>query len=247
MALSGALIEDTDGLESIRAEWDALAVARGRPYCAPAWMLAWWHHVGRGRGELRAVAVGPASHLAALAPFSAEPPLVRRPRYRVLAADMSHRVEPLAAVGREREAAEVIARTLADARPRPAVIQFESVDQRIEWPALLAASWPGAGTVRVQRAWSGPAPTVRLADKGDFEAWLGSRSRNFRSQSRRRRRQLEELGARVALARTREEIEPALGRFAALHYERWRERGGSTSLSPEIESMLLEAGRELVA
>jgi hypothetical protein len=35
MALDVALIENTEDLEPLSAEWDALAVAAGRPYCAP--------------------------------------------------------------------------------------------------------------------------------------------------------------------------------------------------------------------
>src|SRR3954447_21333566 len=53
MAPSGALIEDVGGLEAVRAEWDALAVAAARPYCAPAWMLAWWRTCPLARARPR--------------------------------------------------------------------------------------------------------------------------------------------------------------------------------------------------
>src|SRR4051812_11172134 len=115
MALSGALIEDTDGLEAIRAEWDALAVARGRPYCPPARRPAWWRHVGGSRGRLGVVAAGGQGGLVGFAPFYAEGGPGRPVRYRLMAADVSHRVEPLAAAGAEREVAEAIAAALVGA------------------------------------------------------------------------------------------------------------------------------------
>src|SRR3954453_5974654 len=140
MALSGALIEDTDGLEALRGEWDALAVAAARPYCAPAWMLAWWRHVGGSRGSLRGVAVHDEGRLVGLAPFYAARAVGRPTRYRLMAADMAHRIEPLAEPGSGRGVAEAIASVLAKARPGPALVSFESADAATGWPALLASA-----------------------------------------------------------------------------------------------------------
>jgi CelD/BcsL family acetyltransferase involved in cellulose biosynthesis len=247
MALSGALIEDTDGLEALRADWDALAVGAGRPYCAPAWMLAWWRHVGSSRGPLRVVAVRRDGDLVGLAPFYAQREGLGRPtRYRLLAADLSHRIEPLAAPGSEREVAEAIASALAEARPRPALVSFESIDAGSGWPTLLARAWPGPGRAALERLWTRPALTIRLEDT-TFEEWLQRRSRKFRGYSRRNLKQLEEHGAEFRLARSEEELERGLAEFVALHERRWVDRGGSVALSGGVEGMLAEAGRELLA
>lgn len=246
MALSGALIEDTDGLEALRAEWDALAVAAGRPYCAPAWMLAWWRHVGSSRGPVRTVAVTDQGRLVGLAPFYAESSPARPTRYRMMAADLSHRVEPLAAPGSQPEVARAIAAVLAQARPRPALVSFESLDASSGWPALLAEAWPGSGRATVTRLWTRPALTIQLEDSS-FEDWLGRRSRKFRGYSRRNTKQLEEKGAEFRLAASEQELDSGLREFARLHHQRWAGRGGSVALTGPVELMLADAGRELLA
>lgn len=244
MALVPTLIDDARDLERHREEWDALAVAARRPFCSPAWMLAWERHVPDARCRLRTVLVHDGDQLAAVAPFYSERRRGGPIRYRILAAATSHRAEPVARAGSEREVARVIARTLAEASPRPAVIAFESVDERIDWPTLLSAWWPGRGSPAAIAGWSAPAPTISLA--GSFESWLQGKSSNFRSQSRRLRRRLEARGARFRVAATAEELERGLVDFARLHYARWEDRGGTHALSPAVERMLADAGRELL-
>jgi CelD/BcsL family acetyltransferase involved in cellulose biosynthesis len=246
MALSGALIEDSDGLEALRAEWDALAVAAGRPYCAPAWMLAWWRHAGSSRGPLRTIAVRDEGRLVGLAPFYAESARGRPTRYRLMAADLSHRVEPLAAAGSQREAAKAIAAVLAEAQPRPALVSFESLDAASGWPELLADVWPGSGRPALRQLWTMPALTIQLEDSS-FEDWLERRSRKFRGYSRRNRKQLEEKGAEFRLATSEQELDSGLREFARLHHQRWAGRGGSVALTGPVELMLADAGRELLA
>jgi CelD/BcsL family acetyltransferase involved in cellulose biosynthesis len=245
MAVAGALAESTDDLDALRAGWDDLAVAAGRPYAAPAWMLAWWKHLRRPGDRLRVVTVHRDGALVAVAPFFAARGPTRLTRYRLLGAGTSHRLEPLAIPGEERAAAQVIAATLARAEPPPSVLSFESVDARSPWPALLSRYWPCAGPPLLRRQWSGPAPTVCL-EGSSFEEWMSRRSRNFRSQSRRLLRRLERQGARFLTASTHAELERGLGELARLHYARWRGRGGSVALSPAVERMLAEAGRELL-
>ena len=246
MALVPTLIEDVRGLEDLREGWDALAVAAARPYCAPAWMLAWWRHVSGPEARLRAVAVHEGDELVALAPYFAEARVGRPTRYRVMAAGTSHRVEPVAQPGREREAAEAIAGALAAAAPRPALVAFETVDDRVGWAQLLAEAWPpGRRPVALLRR-TEPAPTVAL-DAEDYAAWLQGKSRNFRSQAGRLRRRLEGKGAQFRLAASDAELERGLADFARLHYARWEDRGGTVALTPAVERMLLDAGKELLA
>ena len=245
MALVPTLIDDVQGLHELRAEWDALAVAARRPYCAPAWMLAWWNHVPGPGARLRAVAVHDGADLVALAPYWAERGPGGPMRYRALAAGTSHRVGPVARPGTEPEAARAIAATLAEASPRPALLAFETVDRRVDWCDLLAGAWPGRRPVSLL-PWTEPAPTVSL-EAESYSAWLQGKSRNFRSQAGRLRRRLEGRDARFRLARTPEELERGLGDFARLHYARWEDRGGTVALTPAVEAMLLEAGKEMLA
>jgi hypothetical protein len=55
MSLRAELVDDPARLAPHLAAWDELAVAAGRPYCAPAWMLAWWRALVPAGSELRVV------------------------------------------------------------------------------------------------------------------------------------------------------------------------------------------------
>ena len=95
MGLAAELVDDPARLQAVRGAWDALAVELGRPYCAPGWMLAWWDHARPPRALLRTVLVRDGDELVAVAPFYADRRFGRPVHYRLLAADISHRVGPL--------------------------------------------------------------------------------------------------------------------------------------------------------
>ena len=245
MALTGTVLDTPESCEPYRSDWDALAAAEDHPFCAPAWMLAWWRHVPGPQAVLRVIVVHDGDDLVAVAPFYAEPKLGRPTRYRILGTGTSHRAEPLAKADFREESARVIARELAAAQPRPALICFDSVDVRSGWPARLVESWPGGARPWSSREWSGPAPTVNL-DGLTFDEWMKTKSRNFRSQSGRLRRRLEARGAHFRVATDEDELEWGLRELARLHYARWRGRGGSVALDPSVERALAQAGRELL-
>jgi len=246
MSLTGTVLDTPERCEPYRAAWDALAVAEERPFSSPAWMLAWWRHVPGPRAALRVVVVLDGDDLVAVAPFYAERARGRPTRYRMLGAGTSHRAEPLAKPEVSDEAGIIIARELANAQPRPALIYFESVDMRSRWPDRLVESWPHGQRPWSSREWSGPAPTVSL-DGNDFDGWLQSKSRNFRSQAGRLRRRLEARGAHFHLASDEHELEWGLRELSRLHHGRWQGRGGSVALNPKVERTLGDAGRELLS
>ena len=245
MALTGTVLDTPERCEPYRPAWDALAVAESHPFCAPAWMLAWWRHVPGPRAQLRVVVVHHGDDLVAVAPFYVQSRLGMPTHYRILGAGTSHRAEPVARADFRDEAARVIAEELSGAEPRPALIGFESVDVRSGWPARIVESWPGSRRPWSSREWSGPAPTVNLQGL-TFEDWIKTKSRNFRSQSGRLRRHLEARGAHFHVATNENELEWGLGELSRLHYARWRRRGGSSALDPSVERTLAEAGRELL-
>ncbi len=90
-----------------------------------------------------------------------------------------------------------------------------------------------------------PAPFV-VAGDGGYERWLAAKSRNFRQSLRRKRRQLEQLGARFGRVTERADLDQALVDLARLHRLRWDERGGSRVLVHGVEQMLRDAGRALL-
>jgi CelD/BcsL family acetyltransferase involved in cellulose biosynthesis len=242
--LRGELLDDPRALELHRDAWDELAVASGRPYCAPGWMLSWWRHAAPEGARLRVAVALDAGELVGIAPCFGE----RRPagveRLRLLAAPVSYPTEPLAARGREREVAGALATALAEAVPRPRLIALEGIPSGSPWPGALADAWPGRLRPRVRREHSVPAPAVTLSGAA-YEDWLAAKSRNFRSQVRRARRGLEEAGGALRRIDDPEAIAEAVGELARLHHGRMERKGGSDVMEPTVETMLRAAAREL--
>ncbi|HEY7960759.1 MAG TPA: GNAT family N-acetyltransferase [Solirubrobacteraceae bacterium] len=239
------LIEEEAGLQRWRAGWDRLAVLCGQPYCAPGWMLAWWHHAIGGTAVLRTVAVHERGELIGIAPYQAQLGRAGLAQYRILGAGGAHRLGPLATPGREPEVAAAIARTLAAATPRPSGFLMEGVDRASPWPDLLRGAWPGPLRPRRSVGYAMSAPTVALGGL-DYEQWFASRSSNFRQQMRRKGRQLEARGGHIRLAASAAEQAGDLEAMIRLHHLRWADRGGSGVMTPRVEAALREAAPALL-
>ena len=89
--LRAEVIDDLAVLRRWETEWDALAVAAGRPFSAPAWMLAWWRRAAPGGAELRVVVATDGDALVGVAPFYVERAYGGLARYRVVASLRSYR------------------------------------------------------------------------------------------------------------------------------------------------------------
>src|SRR3954447_11534251 len=95
MTVSWEVLDSVEAVEPAVADWDRLAVEKGLPYCAPAFLLAWWNHVAPEGARLRVVAVRDGQgHVAGIGPFYA----VRErglPAWSLLGSDLAAPVEPL--------------------------------------------------------------------------------------------------------------------------------------------------------
>lgn len=221
-SLRTLVVDDADELAPHLAAWDALAVQRRRPFCAPGWMLSWWsaRAAAGARGELRVVLVLDDEQLVGVGPFFVEVERLRLARYRLLGADFCHGIGPLAQTGREEQVAAALARALAGGSPAPAIVSFDGVTLRDPLPELIAASWPGRrARLRTERAMD--QPTIELG--GDYDAWMARRERKFRKEARRTGRRLEEAGVTRRLGHDAEAVDLLL----ALHHARREELGGS--------------------
>jgi CelD/BcsL family acetyltransferase involved in cellulose biosynthesis len=245
MSIEGKLVDGADSLRPYLAAWDAMATAASQPYCAPAWMLAWWRHAAPRGAQLRVVLGLDGDRLVGVAPFCVVQDRLRLARYRLLASGRCSPIGPLAVEGMEDELARVFSRALAQARPSPRLIALEGIAAGSPWPALLARAWPGAAP-QLLRHWAEPVPTVSLDGVESLDQWLGSKSAHFRREMRRTRRRLLATGAVFRLAETPEEVERGLDAFAGLHYANWSSRGGSAALDPAVEHMLRDAARALL-
>jgi CelD/BcsL family acetyltransferase involved in cellulose biosynthesis len=237
-ALRPLVVERAEELEPHLAAWDALAAAAGLPFCAPAWMLAWWREGRSGDARLRVVlALDAEGALVGVGPFFAQVALGLA-EYRLLGAGFCHRIGPLAQSGREREVAAAIAAGLAHALPTPDSVVFEAIDAASHWPELVAEAWSGRLRPRLRTDMTMDAPTISLG--ADYEAWLARRERKFRKEARRTARRLQEDGVSSRIA-----ADPgAVDALIRLHHTRWRERGGS-SIGAEAQRVVTGAAASL--
>lgn len=238
------LVDDAALLEQFRADWDALAVELARPFCSPAWMLAWWRHAAPEGALLRTVVVLDQERLVGIAPFFAERSRGFT-RYRLLGCEASLGLEPLAAPDADAEVGAHVAEALAGARPRPDVIAFEGIRSDSAWPSRLRDAWP-RGRPTLRHELSMDAPGLDIAGR-TYDEWLASKTSSFRSQMNRLGRRLAEQGGSFRQANGEEELDRGLRAFADLHHARWSGRGGSAVLTPGVERMLPEVARDLAA
>jgi CelD/BcsL family acetyltransferase involved in cellulose biosynthesis len=203
-------VERVEELAELRAEWDELAARARNPFATWEWVSAWWRHFGAGR-QLRTLACREADgRLVAIVPAfeSARRPLAT---IRFIGHDLGDRLGPIcdpADVGRT---ARALADALASGRLGADVLIGEHVPADVGWSALL-----GATLVRRESS-----PVLDIDGSG-FEAWLASRSRNFREQVRRRERALQRDGRlRYRLCDSLETLDDDLQTLFALHEARW--------------------------
>jgi CelD/BcsL family acetyltransferase involved in cellulose biosynthesis len=238
------LVDDPARLVSHVAAWDELAVAAGRPYCAPAWMLAWWSELAPPGARLRVALAYDGDELIGVGPCWSDP-TARPERMRFLAAPVCSPTGPLAVPGREPEVAQVLAAALAAATPTPRLLVFDGEPSDSPWPELFARAWPAGRGVAARMAESVAAPAVSLHAVDDFDDWLAGRSRNFRSQARQGQRRLTEAGAACRQLAEPAAIAAALPDLARLHHMRRDPRGGSAVLDDPGLRMLAVAAEQL--
>lgn len=247
--MEAELITDGARLDELAADWDALAVACGRPLVTPAWMAGGWRHLRTPGAELRVVPVRERDELVAIAPFYAEPKGAGRIDLRMLGGAMP-RVGPISLPGREWETAGPIAAALAAAEPRADVLALESSPVASHWPLALADRWPGPIRPPLRRYYVQSSLTVSLAF-GSFDEWMASKSGHFRKRMRALRRRFADAGGTIRAA-TPATAKDDIETFMRLHAMRWETRGESaivarraelTALYEEMAAAQLDSGR----
>lgn len=225
MSLELEILSDPQQLERLAPEWQALASACAEPLGAPAWVLTMWRLLDRDAQEPRVVTMREGGRLVALAPLCFDPAHRRHGGYRLLSGEMP-RTTPLALPGRAWEAAGALAGIVSELDPRPGAIAFESIPAASPWPLALAEQWPARMRPWLRRYFTMSSPTVALA-QDSLDAWLGSKSSNFRSQMRRMRRKFAQAGGSGRFA-TQETLRDDVAALVRLHAGRWEGRGASS-------------------
>ena len=219
------LITDLTGIGGLEDEWRAHAERRGNAFLTPEWALAWFRHYGAEAHPMLITAPGRDGGVL---------PLVRstsgRPRtVRFAGANLGDHFHPACAEALEPELAAQAAELLDRDRGFGAIV-LDNVDlDGAWWRAIASGGGRRLAALTYRRA---PLPYTRLAGT-TWEDLLAQRSRNFRSQVRRRERRLErEHRLRFRMTSEQRELGPDLDTFFRLHLARWAGRGGSSSDSP---------------
>lgn len=191
-----------------RASWGRLALDSDNIFSTPDWAECWWRHYGVGSTPLPLMdrAQDPRVML----------PLVRSGRglrqLRLVGHEQADQLGPVGDRGDWHRAAALVEAARRDGVLGADVLLLQDQLAEHDW-------WRPLGGVVVRRV---AAPTV-MVHPGGWEAFLGGRSKNFRSQVKSRERRLigaAEVRIRVA---TEETLIPDLTSFWRLHVERWDE------------------------
>jgi CelD/BcsL family acetyltransferase involved in cellulose biosynthesis len=221
--VTGVSIEPIGDLAEAREDWTRLAEAAGSPFSTWEWAEAWWRHLGRGRQLLLHRCRAPDGRVAAILPL-------------YLAAGRPARTVRLVGHGPADQLAPICApadRQLAAAGLR------QALDGRIgDWQLAVLDRLPGdqpwrelVGGRLVDRQ---PSPVLE-AEGRDWEAFLASRSKNFRDQARRRERKLaREHDLRFRLSDDPDRLDADLDTLFRLHDARWS--SGTRAFDPPLDA-----------
>jgi CelD/BcsL family acetyltransferase involved in cellulose biosynthesis len=216
-------ITDPAEFAALRPEWDALveAMRRPSPFLLHGWLLEWWrHHSDRGRLTVH-VAREEGRLTGALPLFVQRRPGLRVARF--LGGDAAALADVLVAKGADPSTAD----RLLD----------QAAGSGADFADLFGLPEPSRlGTERLRLIARAEAPVMDL-EAGWEEAYRAKTSAKRRNLHRRRRRQLEGLGAvTFDVARTLDELGPSLEDAFRLHAARWRDR-------PEASGFATSRGR----
>ncbi len=243
--LQAELVDQAAGLTGLAAPWRELAVVNARPMSLPEWALAWLAHRAPATGAVRVAVVRERDRVIGLAPMFVEEGKPGRTDYRFIGAPIP-RLTPLAVPGREWDVAEAVAAVLATATPSPDVIALEGHPLVSQWPQALAHGWPGRAAPWHVQYFIQHAPVTTLG-MATFDEWLATKSHNFRSEMRRRRRRFGDAGG-LARVSTRDTLGKDVEALLSLHRARWSNRGRSEIVAYEegVRRIFIQVGDALL-
>ncbi len=204
--------ERVGDIAALRAEWSSLAERSGNLFSTWEWADVWWRHYGDAKRQLILGCRASDGRLAALLPL-----VVDRERPLRVVRFIGH--------GAADELGPVCAPE--DLSAAGAVLADPGLGGSQSWHVLLAERLPGAhpwpvllGGAELQRDSS---PDVDIAGL-DWDAYLATRSSNFRSQVRRKERKLQrERDLSYRLSDQPERLGEDMEALFRLHRARWGE------------------------
>jgi CelD/BcsL family acetyltransferase involved in cellulose biosynthesis len=216
-------ISSERAFERLPGSWDELvrAMPRPSPFLLHSWLLEWWRHYGAGHDLAVHVAYRDDRLVAAL-------PLYVRHRSGLRVGEFVG--------GTWAFLADLLVEPGEESSARPLLEHAGSSRHDfmnlfgLPGSSRLVAALPPTALHLVERL-EAPVLDLSAAWETVYRTKLSAKARRRR---RRRLRQLQELGTvDVSIARTREELEPALEEVFRVHALRWRgQRGPSGFVSP---------------
>jgi CelD/BcsL family acetyltransferase involved in cellulose biosynthesis len=239
-ALEFETVTQPEEFERLAPEWDPLvrASARPSPFMLHAWLAAWWRHFGEGAELLVPVARREGRLVAAL-PLLVHSHLSLRAA-RFLGGRQSALADLLLAPGEDAAVGHSLAaRVTASAD----FVDLYGLPTRSNVAEALG------GSIQVIERVEAPVLDLTSGWEAVYREKTNSKKRNLHS---RRRRQLAELGElEVVVARTLQDLRPALEEAFRLHLLRWEGRpdgsGFGTPTGKRFHREVLEPLAELDA
>ena len=176
--MSELTLHELPDLASAREDWTRLAAEMGSPFSTWEWADSWWRHMSPGGELVLRACRDPEGRTVAILPLYVR----RRGPLRVVrfvGNGPADQLAPVCAPADRPRAAAALRSALDNRIGRWNLAVLERLPGEQDWPSLL-----GMPVTR-----SEPSPVLE-ADGMDFDAWLASKSKNFRDQVRGRERKL---------------------------------------------------------
>ena len=234
-------LADLDRLGPLEDEWRRLAVQRGNGFLTPDWCGAWARHYGDEHAPFVPVLRDPAGALRGLLPLAL--PRSGHPRVcRIAGANLGDRFHPVCEPEVEAEVAAAAGEALADAPEPWSVVSLDHVQVDTPWVEALGDATGRRLSSRSRIA--APLPLIDIATHESWDAYLATRSSNFRQQVRRfARRAAREAEVRLRRTESAGDLDADMSTFFTLHDKRLGERGGSSLSAERARSFHLDFAR----
>ena len=221
-------------IDRLEPAWRALAERRGNGFLTPEWYRCWLRHYGS-----EVIPFVPALHdaegrLVGVLPLAMQ--RSGRPRAcRIAGANLGDHFHPLSEPADESAVGAAIGEQLADRAESWSVLGLDRVEVRSGW--VDALSDRVGGRVKTLARPASVLPYIDLAQHSDWDAYLGSRSSNLRSQLRKfPRRAARQHSLMIRQTASPDQLEADMTTFFRLHDLRMAEHGGSTLSTPRAQA-----------
>ena len=223
--MSAEVHRDIDALpDGVEDAWRAFAELRENAFVSPEWARAWLGVFGGDATPAIAVSRGSGGVVRGIVPMvrtgGTGGKVLRFAGFNL--GDVFH---PACAPADEREVAAECFAALLEAAGADAIL-LDHVPAEADWPAAAAEA---GGLARDRPYRDDVLPWIDLEGLS-WEDFLAGRSRNLRSQIRRKTKALERDHEAVFRTASAETLEADLAALVRLHDLRWRDRGGSGAL-----------------